>query len=145
DRVVLLRCDDAQEVALANDLNVRKVANRAFVDGDDWRDEAPHGLAARANDPPVQHPGHPDVLDVDLASGHDRRNIDPLDTTRADQLVLTYGLRRRRTREDALPRPRGRWAVEISARPAGGVHIPARRHRDVEQLAAEKCSVGDGL
>ena len=48
----------------------------------------------RPHDPPVQHPGQPDVLDEDLLPGDDRRDLDPR-LGGADQLVLAERLRGR--------------------------------------------------
>src|SRR5919206_208440 len=84
---------------------------------------------------PEQHAGDADVLDVDAGAGDDAGDVDARDA-RADHGVLRYRLRRRLPGRDAA-----------AERPARGrrVHVPARRHLDVEELAAEQLPVGDGL
>ena len=131
DRVVLVRCDDAEEVALAHDLGARDVLDRALVDRNDRKAGAEERLAARPHDPPVKHPRHTDVLDVDARPGHDARHVDARDA-RPDERVLTDGLRRRLSRRDAAAEPTVRRRR---------VHVPAPRHRDVEQLPAQQLPV----
>jgi hypothetical protein len=135
DRVVLVLRHDADEVALAYDAGPFDVADRLLVDRHHRRAEPEHGLAARENDAPVEHPGDADVVDVGRGTGDDRRDLDARHAC-ADERVLADRLRRRHAGLDA--------ACEVEHARAPGRHVVAVGHPDVEELAAEQLPVRNG-
>ncbi len=115
DRVLLVRCDDADEVALADDARALDLLDRALVDLQRLVDDAVRPLAPRPHDAAVQHPRQAELMHVRVRPGDLRRRVLPLHAL-ADQLVLGDRLQRR---------------------PAGV--------RRLEGLAAEQLAVGDLL
>ena len=121
DRVVLVRRDDGDEIAPANDLRAGQVLDRALVDREHLDTRAVGTLAARADETRVNHARQPDVLDVRVGARHLVGDVEPR-RARRHELVVVRVLRRRDRRVQRL-----------------------RAHRHVEHLAADQLPVRDGL
>ena len=124
DRVVLLWCDDREVVADVDDLDVRQVLDRLRVNCERYRVDAVAvgALPARTNDTTMEHARDAYVRGICLLTAHDLRDVVPIRTGDADDLVLARMLRRCDTR--------------VQRR---------RRELDVERLPAEQLSVRDRL